>query len=33
MNTWMIGKSSMKLHCLKKKNYNNLNMKDITDAE
>ena len=34
MNIWMIGKNSMKHHCLKKKDfYSNLNMENITDAD
>ena len=34
MNTWMIGKKSMKHHYLKKKKdfHSHLNMEDITDA-
>ena len=35
MSTSMIGKNSMKHHCLKKKKefYSNLNMEDITNAD
>ena len=34
MNTWMIGKNSMKHHYQRKKGwYRHLNMEDITDAD
>ena len=33
MSTWKIGKSLMKQYYLKKKNYSNINMEDITDVD
>ena len=33
MSTWKIGKSLMKQYYLKKKNYSNISMEDITDVD
>ena len=33
MNIWMIGKSLMKHHYLKKEFYSNLNIEDVTNAD
>ena len=33
MYMWMIGKNSMKHHCIKKDSYSYLNMEDITGSD
>ena len=33
MNTWMVGKNSIRHHYLKQDFYGHLNMEDITDAD